>query len=255
MKPFLRLWIVALAATAAAPQETPAPGSPEAKRSDELQALLRKLRETRQAYYARRSARDGELDAARQPVRRLETEIAELKARGEETDRSLADLKAELATLAAEEKAAAAARAALVPELESVVAAAAKAVEGGIDYRKADRLARLGAKAESSAAVRVGRLWGFVQEELRIARSGEAYTAEIPLEGGRVKPARVFRVGHLLLGYVTEDGLEAGRWTSSGWRKAPGPDVERALRGAVEMLDRRRPPSLLRLPASTEAGP
>lgn len=209
----------------------------------ELHDVLRTLREERTAAYARRRARAVEIENARAPVQRLEFEISELKAREQEADKNLAEVGAELTRLRAEEQALAAQAAVYPAALKAAVDDAAAFVAAGPDYRRAERLARLRPEAPD-----LGRYWAFLQEELRLARSGEAYTGEVTLDGGRRKPARVFRVGHLLQGYVTEDGLEAGLEGPKGWAPAASPAQEQAIRDAVEMLDRRRPPGLLRFP-------
>lgn len=221
----------------------------EEKLFDELQEALRMLRSERAEAYSRRRARAAEIEAARAPLRRLEGEIAELKAREAETGKGLEEARTELDQLRKAAAAEAETAALLAPELESSFAWFRAFVEKGIPYRRDDRLLRLG--GPGSPPDRVGRAWSFAQEELRIARSGEAWSAEVALPGGRAKPARLFRTGHLLLGYVTEDGLESGLWYGGAWT----PDENPAIRQAVEMLDRRRPPGLLLFPVERRAAP
>jgi len=223
-------------------------GAPQgAPPSDELQEVLRTLREERAAAYARQRDRAAGVEDTRRAIDRLDAELAELRGREERTRRELGETRTELDRLEAELGPLRAALAGLSPALDAFQADALRFVQEGPDYRRADRLARLG--PGGSAAERLGRAWGFLQEELRLARSGETYSAEIPLGEGLRKPARVFRLGHLLQGYVTEDGLHAGLETPSGWAPAPR-GVEPAVRAAVEMLDRRRAPALLLLPVS-----
>ncbi len=218
--------------------------------SDELASVLTRLREARAAYYQRQHARAVEIKAAREPVRRLQSEVAELVARQEDADKELAGVSAEIATLQRDQETLAACEAQLLPAVEKAVAGATRFVASGFDYRRQERLARLGADMPPTAdlAERVTRYWAFLQEELRIARSGETYTAQIPLEGGRAKPARVFRVGHIVQGFVTEDAAEAGLETRAGWQRADSPETEQVVRDAVDMLDRRRAPALLPVP-------
>ena len=224
-----------------------AQGAPPRDPADELQDVLRTLREERAAYYARQRARAASIEEARQPLRRLDAELAELRARQDDAGKHLLETRSDLERLSAELETLRAASAPLPSALDAFQNDALRFVQEGPDYRRADRLARLGSGGPT--ADRLGRAWSFLQEELRLARSGETYSAEIPLGDGVRKPARVFRFGHLLQGYVTEDGLHAGLETPPGWSPAP-PDVEPALRAAVEMLDRRRAPGLLLLPVS-----
>ncbi|MFO0982626.1 MAG: DUF3450 family protein [Planctomycetota bacterium] len=104
--------------------------------------------------------------------------------------------------------------------------------------------------AELAPEQRLERFWTFVQEELRLARGAELYTIELSLDRTHAKHALVFRVGQLLQGFLTEDGLEAGLEEPGGWQVARAPALERAVRAAVEMLNRQRAPALLALPVS-----
>ncbi len=209
---------------------------------DELQEVLRTLRDERTAAYARRRARATEIEGARSPLRRLESELAELKVRDAEAGKALAELRRELGELGAAATADQAAAEALAPELETSVAFFREVVDHGFPYRQEERRARLG--GPGPLPDRLGRAWSFAQEELRIARSGEAWSADVALPGGRAKPARFFRTGHLLAGYVTEDGTESGLWSAGAWTPREAPEI----RQAVDMIDRRLPPALLRLP-------
>ncbi|MBI3270902.1 MAG: DUF3450 family protein [Planctomycetes bacterium] len=258
---------IALAAVGmAAPGDEPAgPSSPAgaplpgvvanpADPAAELQTVLAKLREARAAGYERQRARAAELERVRRPLRQLEGEIAELKAREADTDKELAAVREELAGLRREEVASDAAKAVAAPELDRAVARAAAFVAGGIPYRVEDRAQRLAGAADCTRpqADRFARYWAHLQEELRIARSGEAYTADVPLGAARVKPARLFRVGHLALGYLTEDGRESGLFLNGGWTPSRTTEAAERIRAAIEMLDRRRGPALLPLPFAVE---
>jgi len=226
----------------------------EGKLAEELQGLVRQLREERAAHYGRHRTRGEQLEAARSPVRRLELEVAELRARETEADRNLAEAKADLEKLQ-REGAADALRSQLLPELDKSIREGRDFISKGIPYRLGDRSERLGAPENGSLQEKLARYWSFLQEEARIARSGEALSAEIPLSSGRAKPARVFRVGHLVMGFVTEDGLDVGLWNGKEWVSAASGDEEKAIRQAVEILDRRRTPELLSLPVLRRGTP
>jgi hypothetical protein len=256
------LTLAALLGVGAAPSGAPPAASPSGGEArspdpdDELQSLLRTLREERAAYYGRQRARAAAIESARQAIARLETEVAELAASYDKVVRDLAEVDAEIAELRGRRETNDAFDARFRSALDDAVAGASQFVRDGIDYRREDRLERLGAGAPEGAppTERLGRFWSFVQEELRLARSGETYGAEIPLEGGRRKHARIVRVGHLLQGFVTEDGIEAGLETRAGWRTDEAAVAEN-VRKAVEMLDRRRAPALLVLPLERRAEP
>lgn len=244
---------LALLAAGAGGQE-PLSGGDEAKLQDELRDVVRSLRETRTAYYGRQRARSEAIEAARAPLKRLETELSDLRDREREADRDLAEVRAELDKLK-EKEASDAQRSAIASELEKLVTEAKDFVVRGIPYRVEDRTLRLGSSGGESLSGQFDRYWSFLQEELRIARSGEAFSAEVPLDAARTKPARLIRVGHLVLGYVSEDGQDAGLWNGSRWAPPAGPEDEKAIREAVEILDRRRAPELLSLPVLRRVGP
>jgi len=219
----------------------------EPKPAEDLEGLLRKLREARQAFNTRHRSRLEELENVRGSTRRLEAELSDLRSRESEADRGLTEVRGDLAKLKAEE-AADGLRASLGPDVDRFLREGRDSIDRGIPYRVQDRRQRLGASEEGALSDRMSRAWSFLQEEIRIARSGEALSEEIPLGGGRAKPARVFRVGHLVMGYVTEDGLEAGLWNGSQWTPTASPGQERSVREALDILERRRAPELIRLP-------
>lgn len=244
---------LALLLAAAVGQELPS-GGEEAKLQEELQGVLKKLREERAAHYQRARARTEEIEAAKAPVRRLEGELVELRSREQEADKNLAEVRADLERMKADETKDPLS-AMLAPEVEKLIKESREFIEAGVPYRKADRLQRLGVAGEGPLSDQLGRYWSFLQEEARVARSGETYSAEVPIGGGKVKPARIFRVGHLVLGYVTEDGEQSGLWDGKEWAAARSPEEDRALRNAVDTLDRRRAPTLLPIPLLRKVGP
>ena len=70
---------------------------------------------------------------------------------------------------------------------------------------------------ESQSVDATAQMWAFFEEEMRIARTGEVYTEEVPVPSGR-KHARVVRVGKMMLGFVSEDGVDVGVWVGgTGW--------------------------------------
>jgi hypothetical protein len=229
-----------LALCGLAPQD-PAP-------PDELADALRQLRELREGHYRRQRERSAAVEAARRPLRQLETETADLKAREGQVAKDLAEVRADLEKLRARREELDGLEQALKGSLDGAVREGRAFVEAGPPFKREERLARAAAASSgSSAGESLSRHWAFLQDELRLARSGEAWTAEVPLPGGRRKPARCFRVGHLAAGYVTEDGAEAGRWDGRAWVPAATPEEAKALRAAVDTLDRLQAPALIPL--------
>ncbi|HXG63088.1 MAG TPA: DUF3450 family protein [Planctomycetota bacterium] len=257
MKSPLRI-ATALAVLAAAGvstgQDPPPSGTP-----GELEKIVRALREERAAYYERRRARAARLEEARSAEKKLSAEIAEFRRREEEIDRESAGIRAEVEHLSREAEAVERARRTLEPGLERLRVRALSHVEAGLPYRREDRAARLrpAAPGEGVSAL-LGRLAAHVEEEIRVARTGETWTAEVPVGEGRLRHARIFRVGHHAAGFVTEDGREAGLWLpAQGWTRDLSPEEREAVRRAVEILDRREAPGLVLLPVAVpraEAG-
>ena len=103
-----------------------------------------------------------------------------------------------------------------------------------------------------SVVDQLGRLWSYVQDELRLARSSETYTGRLQMDNGTSPHVRYFRVGQLILGYVTEDGERTGMWSAlsegKGWLHISDPKQARQVRDAVDILDRRKGPRLVTLP-------
>jgi hypothetical protein len=243
----------ALLLAAAGGQDAPA-GTEEVKLQEELKDVLKKLREERSAFHQRSRSRDEEIDVVKGSLKRLEPDLAELRSREREEDAQIAEVRAEIEKMTSEEGRDRM-RGVVGSEMKTLLEEGRAFVGEAPPYRKEDRLLRLGAATEGSMSDQLGRYWSFFQEEMRVARSGESYSAEVPLAGGRMKPARIFRVGHLVLGYVTEDGEESGLWDGKAWTAARTPEEDRSIRAAVDTLDRRRAPALLSLPVLRKVGP
>jgi hypothetical protein len=98
----------------------------------------------------------------------------------------------------------------------------------------------------------LGHVWNYAQEEFRLSRSPETYTDRAPAKDGSTPYARYFRVGQLILGYVTEDGRQTAIWSSlldnKGWQVITDQKQSSQIRSAVEILDRRQAPKLVILP-------
>src|SRR5258708_27608430 len=87
--------------------DRPLSGNPqdEGKLAEDLQGLVRKLREERTAFYGRHRTQSEQLESVRTSARRLDTELAELRGREMEADRNLGEVRAEVEKLRGEEAA------------------------------------------------------------------------------------------------------------------------------------------------------
>ena len=222
--------------------------------ADDLQATLRELRELRQSYYAGKELRAAEIVATQSTVRNLRSDVERLEADVARLDEDSTSIRAELDELHRR-------NAALEQETSRVLAAISSfgdtvrpQVTHGLPYRQSERLRAIaGFRDETSVASAFALMWTFVEDEIRVARSGETYSDEIELDGGRIKHARFVRVGKHVLGFVTEDGVDVGIWmVGIGWVTDPARFDPEAVRTAVEILDRRRGPEHVSLPIRLE---
>jgi len=233
--------------------------------SEELRVVLGKLREERAAYYERQRNRAGQIEEAHSNSQKLEKQLTELREREEDIDRELAKLKNDVEQLRQEEQANVSAQLQLTDKIDKWIFNAAKMVEQGIPYRKEERLKRLTGSVENEnsrqtpyLSDKLGGCWSFFQEEMRIAGSGESFTGQVSVGDDRLRHARLCRVGHQILGYLTEDGSETGIWLPGQdglcWRhSSSGPEAE-AIRAAVEILDHRERPRLISVPVEITSG-
>ncbi len=226
----------------------------------ELRDLVRTLRQERQAHYRTLRERTRKIDETRAACEKLKTELADLRARENELDETSTEVLGDVERLRHNVNRDNAAQLKLTADLDQTVKHVTRMVEEGIPYRVDERRGWSTSDANSEAGDdtsrpgdRLARLWSLFQEEMRIARSGETCTARLALNAERVQHVRLFRVGHQILGYVTEDGTAAGIWfpraSGADWRHdLTGPPAD-SVRTAVGILDRRQRPRYVSLPA------
>ncbi|MHC4518300.1 MAG: DUF3450 family protein [Planctomycetota bacterium] len=224
-----------------------------------LQELVRQLRELRQDYYTQKTQDDAEIEAAQRDCDLLKSQVEDLGAQEASLDTELSDYRAQIRDLEEQLETKAVVRAVVDRELAAFTSAQARQIEAGVPYKQQERIARLraglpdpNAAAVFSVAERLGHLWSYAQEELRLAGSSETYTDRAVVEEDALPYARYFRVGQLMLGYVTEDAREAAMWldspTGGRWRAISDPKQLAQLRDAAEILDRRQAPRFVSLP-------
>jgi predicted RNase H-like nuclease (RuvC/YqgF family) len=228
--------------------------------TEELRTLVRSLRQLRSDYYEKQSQHADKIQQLRNTSEKLQAEAEELRSRESQIDKSLSEIQSDIEKLKNENKNDQSMELSVVKRLDEFVTTQAKEVEEGIPYRKNDRLARLKGNtraeqtSEDQSVVDVlGRIWSFSQEELRIARSGETFTDQVELSKGRLQYARLFRVGHQILGYVTEQDDRAGIWMDgTGWEKAEKTAAE-SVKEAIEILDRTNVPKYIQIPVKIKS--
>ena len=228
---------------------------------DELRSLVQTLRQARTAFYERQRKTESRIERKRADLASLESRVAELRSAEEEIDRDLAQIEQEMEQLGFELQTNETHQAQLAENMDAWIRKGLRFVDEGIPYRREERRFRLssveeeGSERESvTAADTLGWIWSFFQEEMRIARTGETFTKQMDVGDNRIKYAQMFRVGHQVLGYLTEDGQQTGMWIFQDGRKQWKHHLQeknsRSIQTAVEILDRRQEPELVPLPIS-----
>jgi len=251
------------AGPAAADPNGPLKKDRQTKLSGELEELIRRLRQERSAYYVQKARLETQIEKARENRKLLQDEFTELRRQETESDRQLQayktevdDLKKQLGSKTSLEKV-------LTEQVQPFLTSQRTEIEKGIPYKQEDRFARLeavvgdvNAPGGISMADQLGHLWNYAQEELRLARSSDTYTARAQTDEESSPYARFFRVGQKILGYITEDGKQAAMWSSlssqKDWLLITDIKPSGQIRTAVEILDRRQGPRLVTLPVALE---
>jgi predicted RNase H-like nuclease (RuvC/YqgF family) len=228
--------------------------------TEELWQLVRSLRQLRSDYYEEQCRRSEEIRRLGETTEKLQAEVEQLRSEEKQLDESLAEIDSSIRKLQAENEKDRTVESSVAKRLDEFVALQSGQIEKGIPYRREDRLRRLNGDIPSEQMQQsrliadvFGRIWSFSQEEMRIARSGETFTELVRLDDKRQQHARLFRVGHQVLGYRTEQGGRAGIWLDGAtWKKAKNSEAE-AVRAAVEILDQQHPPEYILLPVKIES--
>jgi len=227
----------------------------------ELEAALVGLRELREGYYARKQASEERLAALGEQIESLTDERDALTEEQERLAADAKELKGNAERLGEAVEWYRTLRAGVRGAVEGFAKEQSDALAGGLPHRVPERrvlLSRLErdlASATVAVSTWVELAWLFAESELREAAEGAAYTSAVTLSYGRRKPARFFHLGQVLVGFVTEDGEEAGYAELAGgvdggfrWKTDASDALASELREAVRILDRREPPRLLLLP-------
>lgn len=252
------------AAPASADPNEPQERSKQAELSERLEELIRQLRQERSAYYVQKARQEAQIERARENRTLLQDELTELRKQGTESDRQLQTYQAEVDDLKKQLGSKASLEKVLAEQVRPFLANQRIEIEKGVPFKQQERLDRLEAAVgdvntpgRMSMADQLGHAWNYTQEELRLARSSETYTARTQTDDDASPYARFFRVGQKILGYITEDGKQAAMWSPLSRPKnwLPITDIEPLgqLRSAVEILDRRQGPRLVTLPVAVQS--
>ena len=223
------------------------PGGDDAKRLDEA---VRTLQRERKEYYRRLDDREQEIQEERRKGAILERERREREERRKALEAELEVARRENARAAADLDAANALDARLSKTATASSSALVSLLKEGLPYDLDRRLSRAGSE-EGSSLDRLEALRSALREEIEEAREGALRTEDVTLPDGRRKAARVGRLGHALLFFVTEDGREGGVMVreAGSWRWSPADaDGLQALKKAVRILARQDAPGRATLP-------
>lgn len=250
-----------VAASPGADANEPQGTSRQAELSARLEELVRRLRQERAVYYVQKAQVEARTEKARENSKVLQDELNALKRQQAETEQQLRNYEGEVEDLKAQLGSKTSLENILARQVESFLISQRAAVENGIPYKQQERIARLEATGDDvnapsrmTTADLLGHIWNYAQEELRLARSSETYTARAKTKDESSPYARFFRVGQRILGYMTEDGRQAAIWSSlpvyKNWLSITDAKTSGQIRTAVEILDRRQGPKLVTLPIS-----
>jgi len=227
--------------------------------SARLEELVTLLRQERSAYYAKRSQLEAQTKKAHENREILQAELNDLRRQDTELNQQLQEYEEEVKSLARQLVQKESLEDVLREQIQPFLVNQRAALENGIPYKQQERIGRLEAAvgdvntpSHLSAADQFGHIWNYAQDELRLARSSETYTARAKTQDESSPYARFFRVGQTNLGYITEDGRQAAIWTSlagyKNWVIMTDTKQAAQIRSAVDILDRRQGPKLVMLP-------
>ena len=235
----------------------------QAKLTQRLQDLIRRLRQERSAYYTQKAQRDVQMQKARKNLKILQDELDGLHRQEAELNQQLRKYEIEVEDTKGQLVLRNNLQNVIRQQIMPFILGQRVTIENGIPYKLKERIARLEAVSNVlndpnlvSVSDQLGYVWNYAQEEFRLSRSPETYTARVPAKDGSNPYARYFRVGQLILGYVTEDGRQTAIWSSlldnNGWQMITDQKQSNQVRSAVEILDRRQAPKLVVLPITLQ---
>jgi hypothetical protein len=256
-----RLLILYLAVSLTGAQAQSLP-SPATERTALLQQLLQELRQEREAYYQQKARDEGDIKQAQGNTRVLQAQVDAVRSQQADLDQQLVTLQTETQSLTEQLQRRDDLDRIVTEHITPLVPAQQQAIDRGIPYKRPERLTRLQVcmgdpnEPTVSGVDRLTRLWSYVQEELRLARSSETYTDRVLQPDGSIPYARYLRVGQRILAYMTEDGGQTAVWLrgpgGTHWQSVPDAQQQQ-VHTAIEILDGRRAPALVTLPVTVQA--
>ncbi len=224
------------------------------KESRELKELIKTLRNTRQDYYKRKQICQSEIDKSQENINILQEEVAKLRKEYQQIQDDIAKSQRDIAK---EQKS-------IIPlkqsqaqtssQIDQAIASELEMIQKGIPYKINERTSSLIDIAESSdikVSDKFIHLWSNFQKELALARSSESYSSRIHISADRLQYAKVLRIGHRVLAYLTEDGKSPGIWLDSssytGWNRNLQENERQTIDTALRILENREIPDYVHM--------
>lgn len=219
-------------------------GTPAARAADDLEARAARLAALRAEVSALQEDISGRKDEVDAQLRALDAQRIDLDVQVRREELRLAQLGASLAEIQARQATDSGLDEQIAPVVLAGVAEVRTAVADGLPFRVAERLAALDdlraavERGELSATKALGRLWAFVEDELRLARENAVDRQTVTLGGVEVL-GEVARLGMAALLFRAPDGRvghavrEGGGWT---WRVLEDDADVAAVTGVIESL-------------------
>ena len=189
-----------------------------------LEGLAAELARLRSEIEALDQALDEKKETQRHQLRALAAQKLNLEAEVQREELRTKQLAEELERVRARIRAAGAQQAELKPAVLAAIERMKATVEVSLPFRAADRrgeLERLARELEGDTvlpSVALSRLWGWVEDEVRLSRENGLYQQVISLDGREVL-AEVARLGMVMLYFRAPDGrYGAAREAGGRWR-------------------------------------
>ena len=171
---------------------------------------------------------NSELDLVREETRSQlaaqSAQKAELEAQLKRQDLSVAELRADLEKARTRASEAGVTDETLRPVLLQALDALQLQVGQSLPFKQDERIAAINEIRTQIETGTLGahrganRIWGFIEDELRLTRENGLYAQTIELEGARVL-ADLAKIGNVMLFFRTEDGrVGAAERDGQGWR-------------------------------------
>jgi chaperonin cofactor prefoldin len=219
-----------------------------ASRLTQTVAELRRVREERYRLEKRHAS---DTRSLKHRVAELEARKQSLKAKTEALKKKAEDVKGQIASLNRETETIRSRLKKAGDALRDAAGRLRDAIRDSIPFRREERIASidavLGRLDSEPLPDRVRSVNAVLDYEIALGSTAEAYRARVDLGENRIPRARCVRLGMVSLAFITEDGETIGVLTGQAdgklaWKTDLGFWDRWAIKRALEILEKRRPP-------------